>query len=295
MTKTDRVNNDLSGKVAIVTGGSRGIGQAIAHSLVKSGASVAICARSEKDLATAAGQLSEQVKGREQKIFHRVVNVASQEECQNFVRTVEQRLGAVDILVNNAGVYGPMGATEDVDLNSWQEALQINLMGSLHMATAVIRKMKERRYGKIIQLSGGGATAPLPGISAYAASKAAVVRLMETLAEEVREFGIDVNCVAPGALNTKMLEEVLRAGEAKVGPKFYARALKQNEEGGTPLEVGASLVNFLASSQSDGLTGKLISAVWDPWQTLPEHRDELKSSDVYTLRRIVPKDRGLDW
>ena len=144
-------------------------------------------------------------------------------------------------------------------------------------------------------MSGGGATNPLPNISAYAVSKAAIVRFAETLAEEVRGFGIDVNAIAPGALNTGMLQEVLVSGPDKAGKIFYEKALAQKKNGGEPLIKGADLALFLASSTSDGITGKLISAVWDKWENWPEYLDELNNSDAYTLRRIVGRDRGLDW
>jgi 3-oxoacyl-[acyl-carrier protein] reductase len=154
---------------------------------------------------------------------------------------------------------------------------------------------KQRQYGKIIILSGGGATKPLPHLSAYAASKAAVVRFAETLAEEVKDFHIDVNTVAPGALNTRLLDEILTAGPEKVGQAFYDQSIKQKQNGGTALDVGASLCTFLAAAESDGITGRLLSAVWDPWQQLPEKWAALKNSDVYTLRRITPEDRGMGW
>jgi 3-oxoacyl-[acyl-carrier protein] reductase len=120
------------------------------------------------------------------------------------------------------------------------------------------------------------------------------VRFAETLAEELREDHIDVNAIAPGALNTRLLDEVLAAGPERVGQAFYERSLKQREQGGTPLERGADLAVFLGAAASDGITGKLLSAVWDPWEALPERLEELRG-DVYTLRRIVPKDRGMDW
>ena len=161
-------------------------------------------------------------------------------------------------------------------------------------ARALASHFIQRGYGKVVQLSGGGATNPLPGLSAYAASKAAVVRFAETLAEELREHHVDVNAIAPGALNTCMLDEVLAAGPERVGERFYERALEQQRSGGVPLERGAELAVWLASAASDGVTAKLLSAVWDPWPKLPEHLDDL-ASDVYTLRRIVPADRGLDW
>jgi len=163
------------------------------------------------------------------------------------------------------------------------------------MARALLPHFRAHRYGKIVQLSGGGATSPLPRISAYAASKAAVIRFAETLAEETRGDGIDVNAIAPGALNTRLLDQVLEGGAEAVGPEFHARAVRQKQEGGAPLERAAALAVYLASAASDGLTGKLLSAVWDPWETLGEHRADLDGSDVYTLRRIQPSDRGLPW
>jgi NAD(P)-dependent dehydrogenase (short-subunit alcohol dehydrogenase family) len=154
---------------------------------------------------------------------------------------------------------------------------------------------KRQRSGKIVQLSGGGATSPLPWMTAYAVSKAAVVRFVETLSHEVRDHGIEVNAIAPGALNTRMLDEVLLAGPEKVGQSYYDRSLEQKASGGAPLESAADLAVFLGSPLSNGITGRLISAVWDNWRTLTEHVDQLSASDVYTLRRIVPADRGLDW
>jgi 3-oxoacyl-[acyl-carrier protein] reductase len=186
-----------------------------------------------------------------------------------------------------------MGPIETVDWDAWIEAIQINLFGTVQMCRAAIPIMRARGYGKIINLSGGGATAPLPRISAYAASKAAIVRLTETFAEELRDAHIDVNAIAPGALNTRLLDEVLAAGPEKVGQDFYDRAIKQHDQGGAPLEKGAALVTFLASAASDGITGRLLSALWDDWANLPEKRDQL--GDIYTLRRIVPEDRGLKW
>jgi 3-oxoacyl-[acyl-carrier protein] reductase len=205
---------------------------------------------------------------------------------------VRARLPDFAVLVNNAGVYGPMGPIESVDWQAWEEALRINLFGTVHMCRALIPLLKARGFGKIVNLSGGGATAPLPFISSYAASKAALVRLTETFAHELRDARIDVNAIAPGALNTRLLEEVLAAGPEKVGDDFHRRALKQKEEGGAPLDKGAALAVFLASARSDGISGRLLSALWDDWESLPESQQRLAQSDVYTLRRIVPEDRG---
>jgi NAD(P)-dependent dehydrogenase (short-subunit alcohol dehydrogenase family) len=284
----------LQGRAAIITGGSQGFGLAVAHAFVTSGASVLICARDAGQLQSAHDELVAHASAG-QAIHAEVADVSQAQDVERVMSTAVRVFKQVHVIVNNAGVYGPKGLIEDVDWESWVQAIQVNLLGSVLMCRAALPHLKAHRYGKIIQLSGGGATAPLPRISAYAASKAAVVRFAETLAEEVRDDGIDVNSIAPGALNTRLLDEVLAEGPEAVGRAFYDRALKQKTEGGAPLTQGADLAVFLASSDSDGLTGKILSAVWDPWPTLLEHLDDLQRSDVYTLRRIVPKDRGLAW
>jgi NAD(P)-dependent dehydrogenase (short-subunit alcohol dehydrogenase family) len=197
--------------------------------------------------------------------------------------------------VNNAGVYGPMGPVEEADWATWVRAIEINLYGSVLPVRALLPHFKQHRYGKIVQLSGGGATSPLPRITAYAAAKAAVVRFAESVALDVKEFGIDVNSIAPGALATRMMDELIAAGPDAVGRGFYDRMKAIADEGGTPLDEGAALAVYLASADSDGITGRLLSAAWDPWQDLQAHRGDLDGSDIYTLRRIVPKDRGLKW
>ena len=123
------------------------------------------------------------------------------------------------------------GSDRDVDWEAWVRAIEINVYGSVLPCRAVLPHFKQHRYGKIVQLSGGGATNPLPRISAYAASKAAIVRFAESLALEVRPFGIDVNAIAPGALNTRMLDEVLAAGPEAVGREFYDRMVSDERAG----------------------------------------------------------------
>ena len=284
----------LEHRKALITGGSQGLGKAIAAQFLREGASLAICARDEKTLSATRAEL-EKLARPGQKIIAQPCDVSSEEQVNTFVEFACKEFGSVDILVNNAGIYGPMGPTESIPWEQWTRSIEINLYGVLLPSRALIPHFKKAGAGKIIFLSGGGATNPLPNISSYAASKAAVVRIMETLAEELRPFHIDVNAVAPGALNTRFLDEVLAGGKEQVGEAFYAKALKQKESGGVPLEKGAQLCVYLASTQSDGITGKLISAQWDPWEILHEHKEELAKSDIYALRRIVPEDRGKKW
>jgi NAD(P)-dependent dehydrogenase (short-subunit alcohol dehydrogenase family) len=281
----------LQNLVTVVTGASQGLGRAIAEQFVKEGAHVAICARDHRLLETVRNDLETRTNSG-QRILACAGDVSSQEQMDELFLRIEQEIGLVDVLVNNAGVYGPKGPSESVDLDEWIRALNINLVGTFIPSRLAIAQMKKKGSGKIINLSGGGATNPLPRLSAYAASKAAVVRLTETLAEELRESSIMVNAMAPGALNTRFLDEVLRAGPELVGSTFYEKALKQRDTGGAPLEKGVALCVYLASSAGDGITGKLLSALWDPWDKLDGFRADLSASDIYTLRRIIPEDRG---
>ena len=284
----------LENRTALITGANQGFGKAIAHAFVLAGANVFLCARDESKLTEVQTELQGFCKTG-QRVEAMRADVSKREDVDRLVSSALASFPQIHILVNNAGVYGPKGPIDDVDWDEWVQAIEVNLLGSILIARALLPHFRTQAYGKVIQLSGGGATAPLPFLSAYAASKAGVVRFMETLAEEVKEDDIDVNSIAPGALNTRLLDEVLEAGPQKVGKSFYERALKQKAKGGSPLERGAELAVFLASAQSDGITGKLISAIWDPWEHFPEYLDDLQKSDIYTLRRILPKDRGMDW
>ena len=284
----------LAGRNAIITGASQGLGQAIAEAYVRAGASVCLCARDPARLERVAGELSA-LAGADQRVEAVPADVSREDDVVRLVESAMARFSQIHVLVNNAGVYGPLGPIEDIPWRDWVDAIAINLLGSVLCCRAIVPHFKAHRYGKIVQLSGGGATNPLPNISAYAASKAGIVRFAETLAEETRDFGIDVNAIAPGALDTRLLDQLLAAGPARVGQVFYDRMVSVKESGGTPLERGTALAVFLGSAESDGITGKLLAAVWDPWESLGEHRADLQGTDVYTLRRIVPKDRGFSW
>jgi NAD(P)-dependent dehydrogenase (short-subunit alcohol dehydrogenase family) len=284
----------LEKRCAIVTGASLGLGFAIAQKYVEAGADVLICARSADSLEAAHSRLRELARPG-QSVLSQCADVSNPRDVAALVERALAQFGQLHVLVNNAGIAGPAGAAEDADWHEWLRTLEVNLLGAVLLCRAVLPHFKRAAYGKIIQLSGGGATNPLPMLSAYAASKAAVVRFMETLAEETRPHHIDVNSIAPGALNTRLLDQFIAAGPDRIGAAFHARSLLQKEQGGVPLDRGAELAAFLGSAGSDGITGKLLSAVWDPWTALPEYLEDLRRTDVYTLRRIVPGDRDLSW
>jgi 3-oxoacyl-[acyl-carrier protein] reductase len=284
----------LAGRAAVITGASQGLGLEIARAYVRAGADVMLCARDVAQLEAARQSVSSLAQG-DQVVGSCAADVSNAADVERLTAAALAAFGRVDVLVNNAGVYGPLGPFEEVDWAEWIRAMEINVYGSVLPARAIVPHMKSRRYGKIVQLSGGGATNPLPRITAYATSKAAIVRFAESLAEELKEWRIDVNSLAPGALDTRLLDQTLEAGPEKVGAKFFERMQTIKAQGGTPLDKPAALAVFLGSSDSDGITGRLLSAVWDPWDRLSGLRDELLQTDIYTLRRITPADRGRDW
>jgi len=274
----------LQGSAAIVTGAGRGIGEAIATALADAGASVALVARTRSEVEMIAAKITAS-GGRALAL---PADVKRTVDVETAVAATVEAFGPPDILVNNAGIYGPVGSFLDVNLEEWWAALDVNLGGALRFTQAVLPHMIARGRGKIVNLSGGGATSPLPQLSAYSVSKTAVVRFTENLAEEVREHRIDVNAIAPGAVETRMQDELLETGSC--GGELYHRiqTMKKSRTGWTSPTVAADLVVFLASSASDGLTGKLISAPHDPWREWAGKGPELSASPMYTLRRLDP-------
>ncbi len=274
----------LQGKTALITGGSRGIGRAVAEAFLKEGARVFIVANDAEETSKTIEELSKEFSG----VAGMVCDVSNEADVDRVVRETAEKLGSIDILVNAAGIYGPIGPTLEIDTAHWRKTYEINVFGTLYMIRSAGKLMKDKKAGKIVNFSGGG-DGPLPNFSAYNSSKVAIVRLTETLAEEFKPFGIEINAIAPGAVNTKFLDEALAAGEEKVGKERYQKLLKQKQEGGTPPEKTAELCVFLGSSDSDGLTGKFLSAAWDAWYEWDAKKiQEIMGGSAFTIRRVDP-------
>ena len=194
----------------------------------------------------------------------------------------------VDAVICAAAIQGEIGPAMSVDPERWSATVRTNLDGTYFLIRALWAQLaSESRRAKVICFSGGGATKARPNFSAYAASKTAVVRLVETLAVECA--GLDINAIAPGAINTRMTEQT--ALSAGAGPEAEA-AQRQLTAGGQPIEKVFELVKWLLSAESDGITGRLLSAQWDDWQSLGAHRTNLAASEIFQLRRILPAERG---
>jgi len=271
---------ELCGQVAFITGAGRGIGEATAKAFHQAGAQVVLMARTASEIERVAADIAND--GSALSLAGDVSVLSDVERC---VAAAINRFGRIDILVNCAGILGPIGPLINNDPQTWAETIRVNLFGTMFCLRAVLPGMITRRYGVIINLSGGGSVNPFPRFSAYSASKTAVVRLTETVAEEVKEYGIRINAIAPGAVNTRMLDQTLAAGDAS-GVDYHAKVVNIKLQGGVPPERASELALFLASPKATGITGRLISAVWDNWQSLPAHAEEFAKSSMFTLRRI---------
>lgn len=286
-------NSDLvlAGKRILVTGGSLGIGRACAEACLKVGARVMICARTREPLEKAIDDFH--AKGYRE-VSGAIADVTRQEEIDAVLTAIVHTYGGLDGVVHCAGIQGPIGPVTDVEPSEWMETVRVNLFGAFLVARQACQLMRASGGGRIVLFSGGGAACPRPNYSAYACSKVGVVRLAETLAREAQPYNIEINCLAPGFVLTRMHEATLRAGE-KAGKDALERTMREMESGGVPPHVPAQAVVFLLSERANGITGKFVAAPYDRWDEWPEHLDQLGTSDIFTLRRIVPKDRGLEW
>jgi NAD(P)-dependent dehydrogenase (short-subunit alcohol dehydrogenase family) len=285
---------ELSGCKALITGANRGLGAEIAARFMHAGADVMLCAR-DSDLLDSVRSALEFQSAAGQQVLAQKADVSCEADVDRLFDRVDKDFGRLDILVNCAGVCGPAEAFGTSCWAAWKAACEVNLYGTIYPCACAIPLMQSQQYGKIINISGGGATKPLPNLSAYAASKAAVVRFTETLALELRPFNIDVNAIAPGVLYTGLSNEFMKAGVESLGAGYFAEIERQKCNPMPAIERAAALCVFLASPASDGISGRLISAVWDPWPNLNRFRKDLEQSDILTLRRINPQDRGLNW
>jgi len=201
---------------------------------------------------------------------------------------IEQTLGkfgSIDILVNAGGIQGPVGPFNDIDIDDWLDSLNINLIGTVLCCKYVLPTMMGRKKGKIINFSGGGATFSRTNFSAYSVAKAGVVRFTEILADELRPFNIQVNAISPGVIKTGMIDEIIKAGPDRGGPDYQQMKSKKEADFDSP-ELAADFVCFLASDKSNWITGRVISAIWDPWKEWKEKGQIELDKDIYVLRRI---------
>jgi NAD(P)-dependent dehydrogenase (short-subunit alcohol dehydrogenase family) len=270
---------DLTGQVAIVTGGGRGIGKAIAVGLAKAGASVVVIARSGDQLAGTAKEIT-QAGGR---VISVTADVSDPAAVERMVLEVEQSLGSVDLLVNNAGLAGPIGPTWEVDAEEWWRCLEVNLRGPMLCSRAVLPDMITRGGGRIVNVASGAGTFAIPYLGAYVTSKTALIRFTEILALETAQHGVKVFAIEPGTVRTAMAEHALESEEGQRWLPWFGDIFKQGAD--VPPSHVADLVVMLASGRADALSGRFFT-IKDDVVGLVERAGDQGLGDLQTLRLV---------
>jgi dehydrogenase/reductase SDR family protein 4 len=247
---------DLTGRVAVVTGGSRGIGRAIALGLASYGADVVVASRKQEDLDAVAVEI--RALGRKAAAI--ATHMRNREDIDRLVQATLDQFGKIDILVNNAGTNPYFGPLVDIEERTWDQIMTVNLKGYFLLAQSVAKGMKERKSGNIINVASVGGRRASPGLGAYSISKASVIMLTQVLAQELGPHGIRVNAIAPGIIQTKFAQAL-----------WENEAILQRTLSTTPLgrigraEEMAGVCVWLASDASSYVTGQTI--VLDGGQT----------------------------
>jgi NAD(P)-dependent dehydrogenase (short-subunit alcohol dehydrogenase family) len=268
----------IRGKSVLITGAGRGIGKRLALGFAEAGARVGLLARSQAELDLAKLEI-EQAGGNATRIRADVRDLEQVHAAADRMRAV---FGGLDVLIAAAGIQGPVGPFLSTKPKAWNETIETNLCGAVNACRAALPPMIEKRSGKIILLVGGGSGHSRPNFSAYAASKAAIARFAECLADEVADHNVQVNSMSPGGAYTHMTDEILHAGEDRAGRREIEDAEQVRVTGGVSPEKQIQLALFLASEASNHITGKLIH-VNDDWRRF--ERDNMKP-ELYTLRRV---------
>lgn len=272
----------------VLTGTRSGIGAWLANHLCSAGHEVWGLSRGDQSIKnTIALQNGWHFKSSQ-------CDVANWEQVENLANNIRCEWGEVNAIICCAGSQMPIGPSMSVNPDHWSKNIAQNLNGTFFPVRSLYKLINGgSKNAKIICFSGGGATSPRENFSAYACAKTAIVRLVENLSAEWTGKKIDINAIAPGAINTAMTEEVIRLGAEIVGQKEYEQALKQKHSGGASLEKVGFMVDFLLSKETDGISGKLLSAQWDSIENLLDVPELLSNKDIFTLRRIVPPTANL--
>lgn len=283
-------------KTVLITGASRGLGRELAVDFVKAGWSVAITARHTGTLDAVTQELGGMRSAESQEILALPADLADQAAPGQLIGNLRRHWTRLDALINNAGVQGPIGKVWECDPVAWEAAFRVLLYAPVALCRLTVPWMEAGGGGAIVNVSGGGASGPRPGFSSYAAAKTALVRFTETLAAECAGMGVTVNAVAPGAMPSAMLEEITAAGVSAAGEKEFGAAEKALLlADSAAFRRAAECIRFLCGPEAKAISGRLVSAVWDRYRDWADHAGELAGTDLYTLRRIAGRDRGVDW
>ena len=269
----------LQGRVALITGGGRGIGRAIARAYAKEGAMLALAARTDAELLATADEVSAEFGS---EVTTVITDVRDREQVENAVSHTLERFGTIDVMVNNAGNTGEIGPLWKLDPERWANVISVHVLGTYYACRAVIPGMLERGQGRIVNMSGVGG----PNDTSYDAAKTAIVNLTENLSVELAGTGVTVNAISPGSIHTRMWEEVRDMALAAGDMEMYEKGMQVTSGGGASIERAAELAVLLGSDACGGLSGRLIRAALDAFENIPDRVQEIMASDALLLRRV---------
>lgn len=261
----------------IVTGASRGLGLNIAEHLLFSDQRVfGISRKGNQELSRFPNYIDLKI------------NISSFEQLSAFLQDVFDEYSPITGVIHAAAITGPMGKVEETLYSEWYKAIEINLLGTYNLLSIMAKHFRQNKLGNFVALSGGGATSAMPRMTAYAASKTAIVRLIESVARDFDEFpNVTFNSVAPGIMKTKMIDEIIEAGSDTLGKEYFSKIYDFRKNQSDSMPAAIELIDFLATNIGHKVNGKLISAVWDKWPELVHNPDYLSDENLHTLRRIV--------
>ena len=269
----------LRGRVALITGGGRGIGRAIARAYAAEGALLALAARTDAELAATADEIRTEFGS---DVTTVITDVRDREQVENAVSHTVDTFGPIDVMVNNAGNTGQIGSLWQLDPERWANVISVHVLGTYYGCRAVIPGMLERGQGRIVNMSGVGG----PNDTSYDAAKTAIVNMTENLSVELAGTGITVNAISPGSIHTRMWEEVRDMALAAGDMDMYEKGVQVTSGGGASIERAAQLAVMLGSDDCGELSGRLIRAALDTFEDIPARVDEIMASDALLLRRV---------
>ena len=269
----------LQGKVALITGGGRGIGRAIARAYATEGAVLALAARTDAELSATSDEIRAEFGS---EVTTAIADVRDREQVENAVSRTLERFGTIDVMVNNAGNSGEIGPLWKLDPDRWANVISVHVLGTYYGCRAVIPGMLERGQGRIVNMSGVGG----PNDTSYDAAKTAIVNMTENLSVELAGTGVTVNAISPGSIHTRMWEEVRDMALAAGDTEMYEKGVQVTSGGGASIERAAELAVLLGSDACGGLSGRLIRAALDTFEDIPGRVEEIMESDALLLRRV---------
>ena len=290
-----KLNSELFKKYIIITGASGGLGFVLSNYLFKHGYSLWLLTSKSSTKKKLESHYKSLISKKKNKVIIDFFDLSNSTKRKLFEKKILKFKYQIYALINNAAIQGPIGPSWTLTENFIEKTIKINLLGPIFLSKVIVPKMIKNKEGVILNLSGGGATAARENFSSYAVSKTGLVRYSEILAAELKKFNIRVNALAPGVMKTKMLDNILLAGQTNSGSNEYKIASELLSKKQFSFQSVIDLIVFLLSKDSEKISGKLISAKWDNWKNFKKHHKQLMKSDILTLRRIVGKDRGIDW